>query len=158
MTYTLVLLALVAVGLIAYFRYRRPTRSGDSPPAAGKPGQFPRIRGPGRFATQVVGESHYRASFLELTRRHQPDVDSESFGDAVLTLEENNPHDANAVSVTLEGLPVGHLDRAMAKDFRAALKRDGLTQFRQFACGARLYWGGDEEIFSVSLDLPISNE
>lgn len=117
---------------------------------------IPRIRGPGSFSVEVVGESFHADAFAKLARRHKPtDLESEAFGDALLTLEPNNPHDPHAVSVSIEGLQVGYLSREVARDFRAAIKRDGLTKYQQFGVGARLYWGGDDELHSVQLDLPI---
>lgn len=146
-------LLLLVVGIV-WFATR--SRGRGKPAAPSRPsGDPPRIRGPGRYEVEVVGESYHRDSFEALRRKHQPDdPDGESFGDAVLTLEDENPHDSQAVAVHLEGYPVGHLSRAMARDFRTAVRRDGLTQYKQFAVGARLYWGGEDRIYSVSIDLP----
>jgi hypothetical protein len=133
-----------------------PSRPVDRPATHPAPGDsIAKIRGNGRYEVDVVGESFYAASFAELARRHHPEHnDDESFGDAVLTLEEGNPHDKNAVAVHIEGLQVGYLSRAMAADFRKAIRRDGLQKHRQFAVSARLYWGGAEELQSVTIDLP----
>lgn len=134
---------------------RRAPASDQAGTVAAPGGVIAKIRGNGRFEVDVVGESFYAENFETLARRHKPtDNEDESFGDAVLTLDDHNPHDAQAVAVFIEGLQVGHLSRDMARDFRAALKRDGLQQHRQFAVAARLYWGGDERHFSVTLDLP----
>jgi hypothetical protein len=135
---------------------RRPAKTnGRVSKSTGPDGGFPRIRGNGRYEVEVVGESHYDSSFEALRRRHKPaDAEDESFGDALLTLESSNPHDPNAVAVHIEGLPVGYLSRAMARDFRQAIVRDGLQKYSQFAVGARLYWGGEDRLHSVQLDLP----
>ena len=44
---------------------------------------------------------------------------------AMLILEDDNPHDANAVRVDIEGLTVGHLSRADAVRFRELYGRWG---------------------------------
>jgi hypothetical protein len=156
MTTFLVVCAILALIGYVVVRARRTEARGSS--TSGQPslgGGMPKIRGNGRYSVEVVGESHYAKSFKELMRKHKPSSnDEEAFGDALLTLEDDNPHDRNAVSVTIEGLRVGYLSREMAVDFREAIARDGLQKYRQFAVGARLYWGGDDELHSVSLDLP----
>ena len=78
------------------------------------------------------------------------DRDAEWFGDALLKLEPDNPHDRNAVGVYLEGRKVGHLSCEMARDFRQAIVRDGLADRSEFAVTARVYWGGSERHHSVS--------
>ena len=40
---------------------------------------------------------------------------------AVLVAEEDNPYDANAVAVWVQGLKVGHLSRANARRYRPGL-------------------------------------
>jgi hypothetical protein len=136
-------------------RRSSPPRADSGATYAAPGGAIAKIRGNGRFEVDVVGESFYTDSFIELARRHRPARDDdEAFGDATLTLEDDNPHDKNAVAVHIEGLQVGHLSRAMAADFRDAIRRDGLQQHRQFAVAARLYWGGSEALQSVTIDLP----
>lgn len=148
----LLILAILALVGWAFLTRNRATAP---PNAEGSTQRMPRISGPGIYAAEVVGESFYRTSFDALKRRHRPaDDDDESFGDAILTLEDNNPHDPQAVSVELEGYQVGHLSRALAREFRQALKRDGFGQLKHVAVGARLYWGGEDGIYSVTLDLP----
>lgn len=115
--------------------------------------KFPRIDGTGKYAVEVVGESHYRRSF-EALLGEAAYTDRELTGDAVLQLQDNNPHDDQAVAVFVQGRQVGHLTRDMARTFRKALKRDGFGQLREVAVGCRIYGGGAEGHFSVWLDLP----
>lgn len=155
MSLALGLIVAVVIVLIVLSRIRRSrgnaAHSGSTYAAPG--GAIPKIKGSGKFQVDVVGESFYAASFAELARRHPPvDEDSESFGDAVLTLDDDNPHDPKAVSVSIEGLQVGNLDRQMARDFRDAIARDGLAKYKRFAVSAQLYWGGEEGLRSVRID------
>lgn len=134
---------------------RKSKRAPATPPAARGSAAIAKIRGNGRFDTEVVGESYYADSFEALYRAHRVgDREDEWTGDAVLKLEADNPHDRNAVAVYLEGHKVGHLSRQMAQEFRQALVRDGLTGRDEYAVAARVYWGGEDRHHSVSLDLP----
>lgn len=125
------------------------------PPAASDGSRFAKIRGDGRFATEVVGESFYAEAFEALYRAHRVgDREDEWFGDALLRLESDNPHDSNAVGVYLEGCKVGHLNRQTAREFRQAIVRDGIAGRNEYAVAARVYWGGADRTHSVTLDLP----
>lgn len=66
----------------------------------------------------VVGESFYRDNFKRLFPRAEADVDLEC--PATLQLEDDNPHDDQAVGVLIRGLKVGHLSRADARRLRAS--------------------------------------
>jgi hypothetical protein len=128
-----------------------PAQKTAAPSAPGE--TFAKIRGNGRFDTEVVGESYYTAAFERLCGA-KAGTEEEFFGDAVLTLEDNNPHDNQAVAVSIDGHKVGHLSRDLAREFRQALGRDGVAGRTQYAVAARVYAGGLERMFSVSLDLP----
>jgi hypothetical protein len=54
---------------------------------------------------------------------------------AILTLENDNPYDRNAVRVDIDGLTVGHLSRSDARRFRAACTGRSPNQFQ---CAALL--------------------
>ena len=74
----------------------------------------------GRESLEVVGESFYQDALQQLVggipgERARVDVL------AVLVADENNQYDANAVSVWVNGLKVGHLSRAEAKRMRPGL-------------------------------------
>lgn len=115
-----------------------------------------RIKWPGRYSVEVVGESFYEKSFKKLVKRFKPsDRDEEAWVNAVLRLDDNNPHDSNAVAVLIEGLQVGHLSRDMAVSYRAWLKRAFGKAKSELSVPARLYFGGEDGLFSVSLDLPL---
>ena len=148
-------LILAAIVLWIWWALKRtPKRTTAETPRGGP---FARIRGTGNYSVEVVGESHYAPAFKAMIRTLRvSDIEGESFGDALLKLEDSNQHDKNAVSVHIEGHQVGYLSRAMAVDFRKALVRDGLSGRKEFSVGARVYWGGDEKHHSVTLDIPQS--
>jgi predicted Zn-ribbon and HTH transcriptional regulator len=77
----------------------------------------------GRIDLDVVGESHYQDSLWRLVggrRRPEERVHVDVY--AVLTAETDNPYDANAVSVWVQGLKIGHLSRGDAKRYRPGLQ------------------------------------
>ncbi len=115
----------------------------------------PRLKGNGKYSVQVVGESFYEDSYkAAFGNAIAEDPEDTVEVDVELALEDENPHDRNAVSVTYQGYKLGHLSRKMATEFRQALNRDGLSSYRRFRVGAEVYLGGDEQQFSTSLDLP----
>lgn len=142
-----IILVLGLVG-VAYLALRKPRLP------AGQTSGFAKIRGPGKFACEVVGESQYAAAFHQLLGP-KAGTEEELFGDALLRLEDSNPYDDQAVAVFIEGQKVGYLSRQMARDFRAALARDRVAGRAEYAVAARVYGGGKDEIFSVQLDLPL---
>lgn len=78
--------------------------------------------------------------------------------DAVLILENTNPHDANAVRVEIDGALIGYLSRDNARRYRADLAAAG-TPDVTVRCTARIVGGfetasGERASFGVRLDLP----
>lgn len=75
---------------------------------------------------------------------------------AVLKLEDGNPHDAMAVGVYVLNRKVGHLPRALARDFRDAIKRDGYGRWSEFLVDAIVFVPSEsDENYSISVDLPV---
>ena len=72
------------------------------------------ITGPGAFAVSVVGVAQYQ-SVLEAA------AEAGAIVEAVLMLEDDNPHDDQAVAVHLQHKRAGYLSRADARRFRADL-------------------------------------
>lgn len=92
--------------------------------------------GPGR---EVVGESHYRAAIEQATggpRREGVKVVTW----AALIPETDNPYDAGAVAIHLDGRKVGHLRKAEAAAFRPVLERVAAVG-RVAYCRADVYGG-----------------
>ena len=69
----------------------------------------------------VVGESYYQENLWRLVGPHWPDERVRQPVYAVLIAEDDNPYDANAVAVWVQGLKVGHLSRANARRYRPGL-------------------------------------
>ncbi|WP_273035967.1 HIRAN domain-containing protein [Massilia timonae] len=120
--------------------------------------EIPQITGPGRFAIDVAGESYYTESFAAICGpRCEDGVDLEVR--ARLILQDDNPHDKQAVRVEIQGHPVGHLPREVARDFRRAVRYGQLSIYETFECAAIIRGGwdrgnGDAGHYGVRLDLP----
>ena len=69
----------------------------------------------------VVGESYYQENLWRLVGPRWPDERVRQPVYAVLIAEDDNPYDANAVAVWVQGLKVGHLSRANARRCRPGL-------------------------------------
>lgn len=69
------------------------------------------------YETEIVGESHYQANI----ERHCAPAATNIELTADLVLEDDNPHDKNAVRVDIGGRTVGYLSRQDAKIYRKLL-------------------------------------
>ncbi|MGD9966077.1 MAG: HIRAN domain-containing protein [Hyphomonadaceae bacterium] len=115
------------------------------------------IDGPGTFAIDVVGVSRRQDVLAAVVERQWRGGRAVTV-DAVLVLENSNPHDANAVRVEIDGALVGYLSRENARRYRgdlAAAAMPGAT----VRCKARVRGGfetemGERGYFGVRLDLP----
>ena len=113
------------------------------------------IQGPGTFAVEVVGVSR-RQHVLEAV------AEDGAIHDALLILEDNNPHDANAVRVEIEGALVGYLARDNARRYRADLAAVGMPN-AIVRCNAKIVGGfetksGERAHYGLRLDLPSLNK
>jgi hypothetical protein len=70
---------------------------------------------------EVVGESYYQENLWHLVGPRWPGDRVRHPVYAVLVAEDDNPHNANAVAVWVQGLKVGHLSRANARRYRLGL-------------------------------------
>lgn len=114
------------------------------------------LGGPGTYSLNVVGESNYQAG-LEWICGGRSARGADKAAEATLTLEDDNPADAQAVRVDIRGRTVGYLDRQKARAFRKHLSICGLRG-ETFYCEAKIVggWdngGGDVGHFGVRLDL-----
>jgi len=111
----------------------------------------------GRFALEVVGESHYQDNFQTICGPRTTDGE-DRIVDAQLFLEDDNPYDNQAVLVRIRSLSVGHLRGNDARDYRKALRDMGHPR-AVVTCKARITggWrrkGGKEGHYGVWLDIP----
>jgi len=149
MSSTLVILAIAAIACLV-LRSRLVRNAVPSSQA--------HLPGPGTYAFDVVGESHYQNA-LEAICGGRSEDSAEHRTQATLSLEDSNPHDKQAVRVDIGGETVGYLSR---KDGRAYCKQ--LTQFGHgqilCKCDAMVVGGwrrsrSDQGHFGVKLDLPV---
>jgi hypothetical protein len=145
------LLGTIFVIWMAHHNYRR-YQAGRRQPLVG------RIRGPGHFAFEIVGESHYQRTLERLAggrTRDGVDVDAT----ATLVLDSANPHDNMAVAVEIDGAVVGYMSKRNAREYRDEIARWG-SPGGTFLCSAVIVGGwdrgrGDHGHFGVKLDLPM---
>ncbi len=93
----------------------------------------------------IVGESYYQDSIKSLAGPNGEYVRNKKY-QAFLMLEDDNPHDSQAVRVDIEGMTVGYLGRDDARSFRCKLsakKLDGqMTACKAWITGGRGPNGG----------------
>lgn len=115
------------------------------------------ISGPGLFAVEVVGESHYQA-WLERLCGGRSEESAEVYVRANLVFDDKNPYDRTAVRIDIQFGTVGHLSREDAKRFRWAMRTWGVRD-RSVSCDAVIVGGwerrnGQRGHFGIKLDLP----
>lgn len=110
-----------------------------------------------RFPVAAVGEAYYEDALRSIV----PVVagaTAEHRCTAVLVPYDTNPHDAEAVSVEVDGQRVGHLSRDDARSHRAALAARGMPG-ATVSCPAMIAGGGavdgQPQHFAVLLDLEL---
>jgi hypothetical protein len=116
-------------------------------------------RNDGEFRFEVVGESHYQTELERIVGgptkegAHHKCV-------ATLTPEPDNPHDPQAVCVSVDGCKVGYLSRHWARKFNAALASNGYAraECNALIVGGRIYppgVGGGWGVFAIKLDITL---
>jgi hypothetical protein len=100
---------------------RHSTWSPEQPPAWMRDGMKVELC-EGREDLEVVGEASYQDNLWRIVGgRHSPDGRVREEVYAVLAAEPDNPYDANAVAVWIQGLKVGYLSREDARRYRPGL-------------------------------------
>ena len=115
-----------------------------------------RIPGSGRFAAEVIGEARHTADLARILETAGAGGD-EGVVEATLVIEDDDPHQTNAVPVQIAGCLVGYLSRATAQSCRA-LFSTAAGSGRTVTCTAkvrRLRGDGEPTRFQVQLDLPL---
>jgi hypothetical protein len=101
---------------------RHSTWSPEQPPAWMRNGMKVELC-EGREDLEVVGEASYQDNLWRIVGgRHSPDGRVREEVYAVLAAEPDNPYDANAVAVWIQGLKVGYLSREDARRYRPGLQ------------------------------------
>lgn len=117
------------------------------------------LPGPGTFEFDIVGESHYQDA-LEAICGGRTEESAEQSAEAVLVLEDSNPHDNMAVRVDIGGNTVGYLSKSNARAYRRQLRELGhpniTCKCKAMVVGGWERPGGDVGSFGVKLDLPVT--
>lgn len=96
------------------------------------------LEGKGKFAVEVVGESHYQSALRACVVEDGYVVhDCEAY----LVYEDNNRYDKNAVQILIGGQLVGYLPRMTALAYRRILSEQGVDGVVGIA-KAKIYGGG----------------
>ncbi len=145
------ILVILIIGAVAYFYFR--AQSGSVSAVSGN------LPGPGTYEFDIVGESKYQEA-LESICGGRTEDGAELQTDAVLFLEDTNPHDNMAVRVDIEGQTVGYLSRKDARSYRNQLQQLGHANIT-CSCNAMIVGGwersrSDRGHFGVKLDLPVA--
>lgn len=116
-----------------------------------------------KYPTEVSGESSYRSNIEKICGAYDEDDGYNSDAHvAVLFLENDNPHDSNAVRVTINDLTVGYLSKPAAKAYRQRLAELGAPENAIAVCAASIRGGfrkRNDEIadFGVRLDFELTS-
>jgi hypothetical protein len=147
------ILVFLAIAALAYFFWRKRSVQRGGPSVQGH------LPGPGTYEFDIVGESKYQDA-LEAICGGRTEDSAEHMTEAVLHLEDSNPHDNLAVRVDIDGRTVGYLSRKDARSYRQQLKRLGHERIL-CRCDAMVVGGWrrsrtDQGHFGVKLDLPVA--
>lgn len=97
----------------------------------------------GREDLEVVGESYYQDNLWRLVGgRGRPEDRVHVEVCAVMVAEDDNPYDADAVALWIDGLKVGHLSREDARRFRPGLLALQAAQGMPIALSGVIAGGG----------------
>jgi hypothetical protein len=111
--------------------------------------------GNGAFDVIVVGVTRYQEAFRSIFG----DTGGQAVrmvGPAEIILDDNNPFDACAVRIEIDGKLVGHLGKQRARDWRSKMIAEGLSD--PTTCSAKVEWGRGfkkEGSYGVWLDIDL---
>jgi hypothetical protein len=132
---------LVIFIVVAFLLLRGWAKGLDSP----APAQFENFDDGGSFNQEVVGEASYQEALRSIAGRGEVRHECR----AVLSLEDSNPHDSNAVAVLVDGKRVGYLSRSDANRYRKKLAPTGAFG----TCPAVIVGGGNQRNLGIWLDI-----
>jgi hypothetical protein len=109
------------------------------------------------FPLACVGESHYQAA-LEAICGPRSEEGEDLEVPALISLEDTNPYDPEAVRIDVGDRIVGYLSRPDARAYRRALQAAGLSE--ALSCRARIKGGwdrgeDDRGYFGIYLDVAL---
>lgn len=104
---------------------------------------------------EVVGESNYQSALSDMSGGLEDDGPVRNEHIAHLEREPNNPHDANAVRVSIQGRTVGYLGKSDAKKIQSFLQ-DLEERGHPACCRCRLYGGFMKKGERASLGVRLS--
>lgn len=145
----LILIALIAIALFIWNKKSIQKFNSLTPDG--------HIQANGKYSFEVVGEKSYQENLKKICG--QPTYQGYNLEKtALLILEDNNPHDNQAVRISIDGLTVGYLSRAIAREYRKKLSETGNPNML-CSCPALIRGGwnrgkNDKGPFGVLLDLP----
>lgn len=117
--------------------------------------QFLHLSGSGDYEQELVGESHYQQQ-LALITGGKEELSAEIEKTALVSFDDENEHDDQAVVVTIEGLRVGFFARDDARRYRREIARLA-NGGEVMVCGALITGGWDDGLsqgsFGVRLDI-----
>jgi hypothetical protein len=111
----------------------------------------------GEFPVACVGESHYQDA-LQLVCGTRKEEGENREVSAVLSLEDSNPYDPDAVRIDVNGRTVGYLNRQDARTYRELLSAIGCDDSLECRGVIRGGWdrgAKDRGYYGIYLDLPI---
>ena len=114
------------------------------------------VLGDGRYAIGAVGESNYQEALERVAGGRKPNGVNKKIT-AELRPEDDNPYDANAVAVLIDGRKIGYLSRSHARTFRTEAG-ERLATAARVLCRGRIRGGWnrgprDRGHFGVTLDI-----
>jgi HIRAN domain len=154
MTFGPAVLILVLVAVL-WFAFRSPASLRRNTATSTDP--VGTLAGPGTYAIDVVGESHYQRALNSICGGRKK-REATKHVQAALFLEDQNPYDNQAVRVDVDNMTVGYLPRETARIYRTRLREAGHPRLVGL-CNAVIRGGWDRGpqdrgSFGIWLDLP----
>ncbi|WP_317851036.1 DNA translocase FtsK [Pseudomonas sp. A-RE-19] len=112
-----------------------------------------RIKGTKNIGFNIVGESYCQPALRRI--RNSTNMAEDNEFDAFIVTEPDNPHDANACAVYIDGFKVGYLPRDDAASYVEQMTDQGVAGVSCFQLRAKLVGGfGDKPNVGVMVNLP----
>lgn len=115
-----------------------------------------RVTGNQKYDFDIVGEASYQENLKKIAGEKQ-ELSKRIKCIAIISLDPTNPHDKNAVKVTINQKTVGYFDRDKAMKFNLYLKEKGMSSISLLVDAMIVGgWvdGKSEGHYGVKLDVP----